>query len=148
MAFTGNAACNVFKIGLLDGTYDFGTGTTDVYKIALYTNAATLDSDTTAYTVTGEVVASGYTAGGATLTISQVPTVGAQTGSGASAYISFSNVSWSGVITARGALVYKFNGTTNPAVCVLDFGSDKTSTTTFQVQFPTASETSAIIRLG
>jgi hypothetical protein len=148
MAFTGNAACNVFKIGLLDGGYDFGTGTTDVYKIALYTNAATLDSDTTAYTVTGEVVASGYTAGGATLTISQVPTVGAQTGSGASAYISFSNVSWSGVITARGALVYKFNGTTNPAVCVLDFGSDKTSTTTFQVQFPTASETSAIIRLG
>jgi hypothetical protein len=148
MAFTGNAACNVFKIGLLDGGYDFGTGTTDVYKIALYTNAATLDSDTTAYTVTGEVVASGYTAGGEVLTISQVPTVGAQTGSGASAYISFSNVSWSGVITARGALVYKFNGTTNPAVCVLDFGSDKTSTTTFQVQFPTASETSAIIRLG
>jgi hypothetical protein len=148
MAFTGNAACNVFKIGLLDGGYDFGTGTTDVYKIALYTNAATLDSNTTAYTVTGEVVASGYTAGGETLTISQVPTVGSQTGSGASAYISFSNVSWSGVITARGALVYKFNGTTNPAVCVLDFGSDKTSTTTFQVQFPTASETSAIIRLG
>ena len=148
MAFTGNAACNVFKIGLLDGGYDFGTGTTDVYKIALYTNAATLDSDTTAYTVTGEVVASGYTAGGEVLTISQVPTVGSQTGSGASAYISFSNASWSGAITARGALVYKFNGTTNPAVCVLDFGSDKTSTTTFQVQFPTASETSAIIRLG
>ena len=148
MAFTGNAACNVFKIGLLDGGYDFGTGTTDVYKIALYTNAATLDSDTTAYTVTGEVVASWYTAGGEVLTISQVPTVGSKTGSGASAYISFSNASWSGAITARGALVYKFNGTTNPAVCVLDFGSDKTSTTTFQVQFPTASETSAIIRLG
>ena len=148
MAFTGNAACNVFKIGLLDGGYDFGTGTTDVYKIALYSNAATLDSNTTAYTVTGEVVASGYTAGGEVHTISQVPTVGSQTGSGASAYISFSNASWSGAITARGALVYKFNGTTNPAVCVLDFGSDKTSTTTVQVQFPTASETSAIIRLG
>jgi hypothetical protein len=148
MAFTGNAACNVFKTGLLDGGYDFGTGTTDVYKIALYSNAATLDSNTTAYTVTGEVVASGYTAGGEVLTISQVPTVGSQTGSGASAYISFSNASWSGAITARGALVYKFNGTTNPAVFVLDFGSDKTSTTTFQVQFPTASETSAIIRLG
>jgi hypothetical protein len=148
MAFTGNAACNVFKTGLLDGTYDFGTGTTDVYKIALYTNAATLDSDTTAYTATGEVTDSGYTAGGATLTISQVPTIGAQTGSGASAYISFSNASWSGAITARGALVYKYNGTTNPAVFVLDFGSDKTSTTTFQVQFPTASSTSAILRLA
>jgi len=148
MAFTGNALCNVFKTGLLDGTYDFGTGTTDVYKIALYTNAATLDSDTTAYTVTGEVTDSGYTAGGATLTISQVPTIGAQTGGGASAYISFSNVSWSGAITARGALVYKYNGTTNPAVFVLDFGSDKTSTTTFQVQFPTASSTSAILRLA
>jgi hypothetical protein len=148
MAFTGNALCNVFKTGLLDGTYDFGAGTTDVYKIALYTNASTLDSDTTVYTTTGEVANSGYTAGGATLTISQVPTIGTQTGSSAVTYLSFSNVSWSGAITARGALVYKYNGTTNPAVFVLDFGSDKTSTTTFQVQFPTASSTSAIIRLG
>lgn len=64
MAFTGNYTCNVFRTGLLDGGYDFGTGTTDVFKIALYTNAATLDATTTAYTVTGEVVASGYTAGG------------------------------------------------------------------------------------
>jgi len=148
MAFTGNALCNVFKTGLLDGTYDFGTGTTDVYKIAIYTNTATLDSDTTAYTTTGEVTDSGYTAGGATLTINQVPTIGTQTGSSAVAYLSFSDVSWSGAITARGALIYKYNGTTNPAVCVLDFGSNKTSTTTFQVQFPSATSTSAIIRLG
>ena len=70
MAFTGNALCNVFKIGLLDGTYDFGTGTTDVFKIALYTNTATLDADTTAYSATGEVADAGYSAGGATLTIS------------------------------------------------------------------------------
>ena len=138
----------MFKIGLLDGGYDFGTGTTDVYKIAIYTNTATLDSDTTAYTTTGEVTDSGYTAGGATLTINQVPTIGAQTGSSAVAYLSFSDVSWSGAITARGALIYKYNGTTNPAVCVLDFGSNKTSTTTFQVQFPSATSTSAIIRLG
>jgi len=148
MAFTGNALCNVFKIGLLDGTYDFGTGTTDVFKIALYTNTATLDADTTAYSATGEVADAGYSAGGSTLTISQVPTIGTQAGSSAVAYLSFSDVSWSGAITARGALIYKYNGTTNPAVCVLDFGSNKTSTTTFQVQFPSATNTSAIIRLG
>ncbi len=148
MALTGNALCNVFKTGLLDGTYDFGTGTTDVYKIALYTNTATLDADTTAYSATGEVADAGYSAGGSTLTISQVPTIGTQNGSSAVAYLSFSDVSWSGAITARGALIYKYNGTTNPAVCVLDFGSSKTSTTTFQVQFPSATSTSAIIRLG
>jgi len=148
MAFTGNALCNVFKTGLLDGTYDFGTGTTDVFKIALYTNSATLDADTTTYSAAGEVADAGYTAGGETLTISQVPTIGTQTGSSAVTYLSFSNVSWSGAITARGALVYKYNGTTNPAVFVLDFGSDKTSTTTFTVEFPTASSTSAILRLA
>ena len=148
MSFTGNALCNVFKTGLLDGTYDFGTGTTDVFKIALYTNTATLDADTTAYSATGEVADAGYSAGGSTLTISQVPTIGTQAGSSAVAYLSFSDVSWSGAITARGALIYKYNGTTNPAVCVLDFGSNKTTTTTFQVQFPSATSTSAIIRLG
>jgi len=147
MAFTGNALCNVFKTGLLDGTYDFGTGTTDVFKIALYTNTATLDADTTGYTTTGEVADAGYSAGGSTLTISQVPTIGSQTGSSASAYLSFSNVSWSGAITARGALIYKYDGSTNPAICVLDFGSDKTSTTTFTVEFPSATSTSAILRL-
>jgi hypothetical protein len=148
MAFTGNALCNVFKTGLPSGTYNFNTGTTDVYKVALYTNAATLDADTTAYTATGEVTDAGYSAGGATLTINQVPTLGNQTGSGAVAYWSFSNVTWSGAITARGALIYRYNGSTNPAVCVLDFGSDKTSTTTFQIQFPAATSTSAILRLG
>lgn len=148
MAFTGNALCNVFKTGLLDGSYDFGTGTTDVFKIALYTNIATLDSDTTAYTVTGEVADAGYSAGGATLTVSQVPTTGAQTGSDAVAFLSFSDVTWAGAITARGALIYKYNGTTNPAVCVLDFGSDKTSATSFQVQFPASTNSSAILRLG
>jgi len=148
MAFTGNALCNVFKTGLLDGTYDFGTGTTDVFKIALYTNTATLDADTTAYTTTGEVTDAGYTAGGATLTVSQVPTIGTQNGSSAVAFLSFADVSWSGEITARGALIYKYNGTTNPAACVLDFGSNKKSVATFQVQFPSATSTSAIIRLG
>jgi len=142
MAFTGNAVCKVFKTGLLDGSFDFGTGTSDVYKIALYTNSATLDESTTAYTTSGEVVSAGYSAGGNTLTISQVPTTGS---SGNIAYISFSNTSWSGAITARGALIYKVSG---GAVCVLDFGADKTSSSTFEVQFPTATNTAAILRIN
>lgn len=148
MAFTGNALCNTFKVGLPCGRFNFNTGTTDVFKVALYTNAATLDADTTGYTATGEVSAFGYTAGGSVLTVSQVPTIGTQSGSTAVAYFSFSDVTWSGAITARGALIYKFDGATNPAVCVLDFGSDKTSTTSFQLQFPAATSTSAIIRIG
>lgn len=146
MAFTGNFTTNTFKTGLMDGTFNFDTGTSDVFKIALYTNSATLDATTAAYTSTGEVVATGYTAGGETLTISQVPTTGA--GTGTTAYLSFSNVSWTGAITARGALIYKANGTTNPTVCVLDFGADKSSSTTFTVQFPAPTNTSAIIRIS
>lgn len=141
MAFTGNFACNVFKTGLMNGVFNFTTGT---YYIALYTNAATLDANTTAYTSTGEVVADGYTAGGLALTVSQVPTVGTST----VAYISFDNAVWSSALTARGALIYLNDGSTNPAVCVLDFGADKTSTTTFTVQFPAATNTSAIIRIA
>jgi hypothetical protein len=144
MAFTGNWATNTFKTGLPSGTFNFNTGTTQVFKIALYTNSATLDATTTAYTATGEVVASGYTAGGLTLVISQVPTVGA---SGTTAYWSFNNAVWNTAVTARGALIYLANGTTNPAICVLDFGADKTSATTFTVQFPAVTNTSAIIRI-
>jgi len=138
MAFTGNFACNTFKIGLMDGTFDF---ITDTFYMALYTNAASLNASTTAYTSTGEVVATGYTAGGIALTIAQTPTVG---NSGNTAYISFNNAVWSGAITARGALIYTSGG----SVCVLDFGSDKTSTTTFTVQFPAVTNTSAIIRIA
>jgi hypothetical protein len=145
MAFNGNWATNTFVVGLLDGTFDFGTGTSQVFKIALYTNAATLNATTTAYTSTGEVVASGYTAGGQVLIVDQVPTVG---NSGNTAYLSFTNVVWNGAITARGALIYLANGTTNPTVCVLDFGADKTSSSTFTVQFPAVTNTSAIIRLS
>jgi len=145
LAFTGNYACNTFKTGMLDGTFNFNTGTTDVYKIALYTNAATLDATTTAYTSIGEVVATGYTAGGNTLVVAQVPTTG---NSGSVAYLSFNNAVWNGAITARGALIYKANGTTNPTVCVLDFGNDKSSSATYTVQFPAVTNTSAIIRIA
>ena len=145
MAFTGNWTTNTFLVGLLDGTFDFGTGTTQTFKIAVYTNAATLNQDTTAYTSTGEASGGNYAAGGQVLVVSQVPTTG---NSGSTAYISFTNAAWTGSITARGALIYLSNGTTNPAVCVLDFGSDKTSSNTFTVQFPAVTNTSAIIRLS
>jgi hypothetical protein len=142
MAFTGNWACNVFKTGLMNGTFNFTSGS---FKIALYTNAATLDATNTAYTSTGEVVASGYTAGGLALTVSQVPTVGSS--GDTVAYISFNNAVWNAALTARGALIYQSGGG-NPAVCVLDFGADKTSTSTFTVQFPATNNTSAIIRIA
>jgi hypothetical protein len=145
MAFTGNYATNTYKNGLNTGTFNLGTGTTQVFKIALYTNAATLDYQTTAYTTTGEVSATGYTAGGETLTITQVPTVGS---SGTTSYYSFANVTWSGSFTARGALIYKYDGSANPAMIVLDFGSDKTSTGTFEVQFPAVNNTNAIVRIS
>ena len=140
MSFTGNITTNAFILGLPSGSYNFATGTSDVYKIALYTNAATLTATTAVYTSVGEVTDTGYTATGSVLTVSTVPVVTNDV-----AYWSFTNVSWSGAITARGALIYKVSGGT---VCVLDFGSDKTSTTTFTVQFPTADSTSAIIRIA
>lgn len=135
MAFTGNYTCNSFKSGLFDGTFDFGT---DTIKIALYTNSATLNADTSAYTSTGEVSGTGYTAGGNTITVTQGI-------SNNIAFVSFTDTSWSAAITARGALIYKDGGS---AVCVLDFGSDKTSTTTFTVDFPIASSSDALIRLS
>jgi len=136
-------ATNTFKLGLPNGDFDFST---DTFKIALYTGAASIGPDTTAYTTDGETVASGYTAGGETLTVTQTPTIGNQTGN-ATVYLSFANVTWTSALTARGALIYK-SGSGNPSVCVLDFGGDKTSTTTFTVQFPAVSSTAAIIRIS
>ena len=135
-------ATNTFKIGLLDGNYNLASGN---FKIALYTGAASIGPETTAYTTDGEVVAAGYTAGGEALTISQVPTIGNQTGN-ATVYLSFANVTWTSSLTARGALIYDTNS--NASVCVLDFGADKTSTSTFTVQFPAVTSTAAIIRIS
>ncbi len=142
MAIT-QGATNTFKLGLPNGDFDF---TTDTFKIALYTGAASIGPDTSAYTTAGETVASGYTAGGETLTVTQTPTIGNQTGN-ATVYLSFANVTWTSALTARGALIYK-SGSGNPTVCVLDFGGDKTSTTTFTVQFPAVTSTAAIIRIS
>ena len=127
-----------FKTNLLNGAEDFTTG---VYKIALYTALADLGPETTAYTTTGEITGTGYVAGGETLT-NVIPA-----SNGTTAFISFLNVTWTPAsFTARGALIY--NGTTGDSVAVLDFGSDKTATTSFTVTFPTATATSAIIRLS
>ena len=134
-------ATNTFKTGLMNGTFNFGT---DTFKIALYTASASLDATTAVYTASNEVVASGYTAGGQALTVTVTPTTG---DTGTTAYISFANTSWTTAVTARAALIYKV-GSGSPSVCVLDFGSDKTSTTTFTIQFPTANNTSAIIRIA
>ena len=135
-------ATNTFKVGLMDGNYDLAAGS---FKIALYTGAASIGPETAAYTTDGEVVASGYTAGGEALSITQVPTIGSQTGV-ATVYMSFGNVAWTSALTARGALIYDANSLAS--VCVLDFGADKTSTTTFTVQFPSVTNTSAIIRMA
>ena len=143
MAFTGNYTCNSFKQQLFEGDFDFSATTAQTFKIALYTNDATLDQTTTTYTgTTGEVVATGYTAGGELIT----PSLAIDSSTGI-AYIDFSNASWSGAITARGALIYRVT-TGNPTICVLDFGSDKTSTTTFQVEFPPNTSTTSLIRLS
>jgi len=143
MAFTGNYACNTFKAGLPSGTFAINTSSSNLY-ISLYSNEATLNADTAGYTSSGEVVASGYTAGGKALVVTVNPT----TGTSDTAYFSFANAMWTSALTARGALIYLKDNVTNPAICVLDFGADKTSTTTFTVQFPTADSNSAIIRIA
>lgn len=133
--------CNVFKLNLLKGLENFYTGTPYTYNIALYDSTAVLDADTTVYTATGEVVGTGYTAGGEALT----PTIPVLDGD--TAVQSFSNVTWSPAeFTARYALIY--NATTSAAVAVLDFGADKTATNEFTVQFPTADAADAIIRVA
>lgn len=144
MAIT-QAMCTSFKVGILGADFDFDTGTSQTFKIALYTSSASLSAATTAYTSSNEVSGTGYSAGGQALTISQVPT-----SSGTTAFIDFSDVTWTtATITARGALIYLANGTTNPSVCVLDFGGDKTSTAgNFTIQFPAADATNAILRIA
>ena len=139
MAFTGNYSCNTLRSGLINGTINFAT---DTFYLALYTNAATLDQTTTAYTTTGEASGGNYVAGGAIVTASIASET---TSTGSTTYVNFSSPAWTGAITARGALIYTPGD--NGAVCVLDFGSDKTSTTTFTVQMPANTATSALIRL-
>ena len=125
-----------FKAELYQGIHDL---TTDVIKIALYTANVNLNEDTTVYSATDEVVATGYTAGGETMTGITVST------SGYTAYVGFANVSWTAALTARCALIYNLTQG-NKSVAVLDFGADKTSTTTFLITMPANTSTTALIR--
>ena len=148
MAIT-QAMCTSFKVALLNGEMDFSSDTSQSFKIALYTSSADLSAATTAYSTTNEVSetgeygATGYTAGGKTLTIAANPT-----SSGTTAFLDFSDVTWSSSsITARGALIYK-SATGDPAIAVIDFGENKQSSSgNFVISFPIADANNAIIRI-
>jgi len=145
MAFSGNFMCTSFKQELMVGTHNFTASTGDTFKLALYDNNASFDASTTAYTATNEVANSGtYTAGGGTLT-NVTPTT-----SGTTALTDFADITFtSATITARGALIYNDTAAGDPTVVVLDFGSDKSSTSgDFQIVFPTADASNAIIRIA
>jgi hypothetical protein len=143
MAIT-TAMATSFKSQLMSGTHDFDNPGGHTFKIALYTSSATLDASTTAYSATNEVAATGgYSAGGNTLTAVSPTT------SGTTAYVDFADSTWSSsTITANGALIYN-NTSSNAAVVSLAFGSDKSSSNgDFQIIFPTANATNAIIRIA
>lgn len=142
-------ATTSFKVELLQAVHNFGPTSANTFKIALYTAAAEINSTTTAYTTTGEVVGTGYTATGKDLTITTSPTAANNSLNIPTAYINFANVTWpNSTFTARGALIY--NSTQgNKSVAVLDFGADKTvNNDTFQIIFPTADANSAIVRIS
>ena len=143
MAIT-QAVANSFKQQVLQGQHNFTLTTGNVFKLALYTSAATLDSSTTIYTSSSEVANTGqYTTGGGTL-VNITPFV-----SSGVACVDFNDLSFTGVtLTARGALIYNTSNT-NAAVCVLDFTTDKTATSgTFTIQFPANTTTAALLRIS
>jgi hypothetical protein len=143
MAIT-QAVCNTFKSEILGAVHDFDSGSGQVFKLAMYSSAATLDASTTVYTSTNEVGNTGqYSAGGGVLTSQQVSL------DGSVAIIDFADLSFTGVtLTARGAVIYNTSAS-DAAVCVLDFGSDKTATSgTFTIQFPAFTSAAAILRIA
>jgi hypothetical protein len=148
MSFNGNFMCTSFKSELLKGVHDFTPSTGSTFKLALYSNAgAAFDASTTTYRTANEVGNSGsYSAGGGTLTTTATfPKADGTTG-----IVDFVDLEFTvATITARGAVIYNSSAAGNPAVAVLDFGSDKTSTTgTFTIQFPTGDASTAIIRIA
>ena len=145
MAVT-TAVCNSFKTEVLEAEHDFGVST-QVYKIALYLTGATRNKSTTSYGTTQESSGTNYSAGGKKLAVaSQLVVLKTDT-----ACVDFGNVSWeTATITAKGATIYNFSSSTKKkAVCVLNFGGNKTSTAgTFTVQFPAVTDTQAILRIA
>jgi len=127
-----------FKVELPQAVHNL---LTDSIKMALYTASATLDANTTIYSSSSEAVAAGYTAGGIVLTGVTINSANN------TAYISFDNPVWNASLVARGALIYNASKG-NKSVAVLDFGADKTSTTTFTVALPANTDTSAVLRIA
>jgi hypothetical protein len=157
MAIT-QAMTTSFKAEIMLAVHDFRNTGGDTFKLALYTSSASIDANTTTYTVSNEVTGTNYTAGGGTLVNGGVTASNASASAG-TGFTTFSNLTFANAtITARGALIYNTtpsaNGTanttlTNASVAVLDFGSDKTSTDgDFTIIFPTATNTTAIIRIA
>lgn len=144
MAFSGNYMCTSFKKELMTATHNFTNSTGNTFKLAMYTNSASFDASTTAYTTSNEVSGTGYSAGGSALT-NVTPT-----SSGTTALTDFADLTFStATVTARGALIYNDSAGGDPSVVVLDFGSDKTSTAgDFTIVFPTADASNAIIRIA
>ncbi len=143
MAIT-SAICNSFKTEILKGVHNFTASSGDTFNLALYTSSATLNKSTTAYTTSEEVSGSGYTAKGNALT-SVTPALSTDTAVCDFADTSFTSASF----TARGCLIFNDSATSDPAVCVIDFGADKTVTSgTFTIQFPAADASNAIIRIA
>ena len=144
MAFSGNFMCTSFKKELLEGVHNFKNSGGSTFKLAMYTNSASFTAATTAYTTSNETSGTGYTAGGGTLTRVD-PTTSSTT-----ALTDFSDLTFSSSsLTARGAVIYNDSASGDPTVVVLDFGSDKTSSSgDFTIVFPTADASNAIIRIA
>jgi hypothetical protein len=144
MAFSGNFMCTSFKKEILEAVHNFKNSGGSTFKLAMYTNSASFTAATTAYTTSNEVSGTGYSAGGGTLTRVD-PTTSGTTGFTDFADLTFS----SSTITARGALIYNNSASGDPSIVVLDFGSDKSSSSgDFTVQFPAADASNAIIRIA
>lgn len=144
MAFSGNFMCTSFKKELLEGVHNFKNSGGNTFKLAMYTNSASFDASTTAYTTSNEISGTGYTAGGGTLTRVD-PTTSSTT-----AFTDFSDLTFSSSsLTARGALIYNDSASGDPSVVVLDFGADKSSSSgDFTIVFPAADASNAIIRIA
>ena len=144
MAFSGNFMCTSFKKELMTGTHNFTNSSGNTFKLALYTNSASFNASTTAYTTSNEISGTGYSAGGGTLT-NVTPTTG-----GTTAFTDFADLTFStATITARGALIYNDTASGDPSVVVLDFGGDKTSTAgDFKIVMPTADQYNALSRIA
>ena len=144
MAFTGNFMCTSFKVEILKAVHNFTNSTGNTFNIAMYDNSASFTAATTAYTATNEVSGTAYVAKGNTL-VNVTPTSSSTT-----ALTDFSDSTWSSsTITARGAMIFNDTASGDPSVVILDFGSDKSSSSgDFTIVFPTADASSAIIRIA